>query len=70
VQDVMTPRSELATVTPHASLADALQLMARHNVNQVAVVEDGKLVGFVDRAAALQYLEIATTVRGDGSPSS
>lgn len=63
VRDVMTAADAVVTVTPSTPAADALRLMAEHNVNQVAVVEDGRLVGFVDRGSVLRYLEFADLAR-------
>jgi Zn-dependent protease/CBS domain-containing protein len=58
VQDVMTRRDDLLSVTPDTPAAKALRLIAEHDVNQLAVVSDGDLVGFFDRSAALRYLSI------------
>lgn len=65
VRDVMTAAEAVVTVAPSTPAADAMRLMAEHNVNQVAVVEDGRLVGFVDRAAVLRYMEFADLTRRD-----
>ncbi len=65
VRDVMTAADAVVTVTPSTPAADAMRLMAEHNVNQVAVVEDGRLLGFVDRGSVLRYLEFADLARRD-----
>lgn len=67
VHDVMTPRDKVATVGPDEPAAQALQLMAERNINQVAVVAGEKLLGFVDRAAAIEYMRLHETVGGDNS---
>ncbi|OPY53657.1 MAG: Inosine-5'-monophosphate dehydrogenase [Methanosaeta sp. PtaU1.Bin060] len=41
-----TPMYSLA---PDASLASAIEIMLKHDVGRISVVEDGKLVGIVDR---------------------
>jgi CBS domain-containing protein len=41
---------DLISVEPDRDLAEALQLMARHQVRRLPVVEDGKLVGIVAQA--------------------
>src|SRR5437879_8754799 len=41
---------DLISVEPDKDLADALQLMARHQVRRLPVVENGKLVGIVAQA--------------------
>lgn len=65
VRDVMTAVDAVVTVTRSTPAADAMRLMAKHNVNQVAVVEDGRLLGFVDRGSVLRYLEFADLARRD-----
>jgi len=41
---------DLVSVKPDEDLADALQLMARHQVRRLPVVENGRLVGIVAQA--------------------
>lgn len=58
------------TVGPDRPVRIAADLMVRHGVNRLPVVEDGKLVGIVTRADLVRaYLrldeEIASTVRRD-----
>jgi CBS domain-containing protein len=48
VREVAT--NDLITVEPEDDLDDAMQLMARHQVRRVAVVEGGRLVGVVAQA--------------------
>ena len=38
---------ELVTVTPKTSVAEAMELMTRHRVRHLPVLENGKLVGLV-----------------------
>jgi CBS domain-containing protein len=49
----------LISVEPDKDLDDALQLMARHQVRRLPVVESGRLVGIVAQA------DIALTFRGN-----
>jgi CBS domain-containing protein len=42
--------TQIVTVRPEQDLDDALQLMARHQVRRLPVVEDGRLVGIVAQA--------------------
>ena len=45
------------TVTPETPLLDALQLLLRHKVKRLPVVDDaGRLVGLVGRGEILQAL--------------
>ena len=48
VEDVYS--RDLISVEPDHDLAEALQLMARHQVRRLPVVEDGKLVGMIAQA--------------------
>jgi CBS domain-containing protein len=41
---------DLISVEPEKDLAEALQLMARHQVRRLPVVENGRLVGIVAQA--------------------
>src|SRR5204862_7426492 len=41
---------DLITVVPDNDLDEALQLMARHQVRRLPVVENGRLIGIVDQA--------------------
>jgi CBS domain-containing protein len=55
VRDVYS--RDLISVEPEQDLQEALQLMARHQVRRLPVVEDGRLVGIVAQA------DIALTLR-------
>jgi len=53
LKDIMT--QNVATVSPRQTVQQAAQLMSRHNVGSVPVVENGKCVGIVtDRDIALR----------------
>jgi CBS domain-containing protein len=41
--------SPIFSLGPEASLADAIELMLKHDVGRISVVDNGKLVGIVDR---------------------
>ncbi len=57
VSDVMT--RALVTVSPEATLADAVGLMTRHRIRRLPVVEQGRLAGIVARADLLRPLQAA-----------
>lgn len=65
---VMTPLAELCTVTPDQDLRSALRTLAENDYHQLPVVEDGKLVGMLNRSHVVQYVherrQLASTVRG------
>ena len=58
VGSAMLPLEQLHVVTPQQSLAEALPLMTGKDVNQLPVVEDGRLVGVLMRDAILRSLEV------------
>jgi Zn-dependent protease/predicted transcriptional regulator len=56
VADVMRPVGDVQSLDPDAPASDALEMLARANVNQVPVVEDGRLQGSVTRGHVLEVL--------------
>ncbi len=57
VDDCMRPLDQLKTVAPETPLSQALQLMGSGDVNQLPVVANGTLVGFLSRGHILQLLQ-------------
>jgi Zn-dependent protease/predicted transcriptional regulator len=57
LDDVMRPLNSMRTVTPDASLASALEVMARDDFNQLPVISNGRLEGILSRAEVLSYLQ-------------
>jgi CBS domain-containing protein/uncharacterized membrane protein YuzA (DUF378 family) len=53
--------SELVTVEPTESLADALQLMARRQVRRLPVIDNGQLVGVLAQADVARQVNDAET---------
>ncbi len=53
----MRPLNSMRTVTPDASLASALEVMARDDFNQLPVISNGHLEGVLSRAEILRYLQ-------------
>src|SRR5215469_5925810 len=58
VGHAMIPVDRLHVVSPQQSLNDVLPLMAGRDVNQLPVVQDGRLVGVLSRDAIVHYLEV------------
>lgn len=58
VDQVMVPLKHLAVVSPRQGLREVFSLMVNQDVNQVPVVEEGRLVGVVSREHLLRFLEI------------
>jgi predicted transcriptional regulator len=63
LRDVMRPIGEVRSVAPAASLATALELMSRDNLNQLPVVSDSHLEGMLSRAQVLTYLQTHAELR-------
>ncbi|HVB75869.1 MAG TPA: site-2 protease family protein [Ktedonobacteraceae bacterium] len=62
----MTPLERLHAATPQQSLNEALPLMVGQDVNQIPVVEDGRLVGVLSREDIVRFLEIRRGLGLDG----
>lgn len=58
VADVMTPADRLAFVSPHDDGLDAMNALNSRQVNQVPVVENGRLQGIVRREDILRWLSV------------
>jgi Zn-dependent protease/CBS domain-containing protein len=58
VGSAMIPLERLHTITPQQNVKDVLPLMTGQDVNQLAVVQDGQLVGVLTREGILRSLEI------------
>lgn len=56
VADVMRPLGDVRFLDPEAPASEALEVLARENVNQVPVVEDGRVQGSVSRGHVLDVL--------------
>lgn len=57
VDDVMRSLDQLRTVTPHTPVTEALELMGREDVNQLPVIQDGRLAGIISRSHILRILQ-------------
>jgi CBS domain-containing protein len=62
VRQIMTPQGQLTTATPDEDANEALNEIASHDVNQVPVVKDGRLVGMLRRSDILRWLQVWTKV--------
>jgi len=72
VRDIMTPVSELVTVSPDRDASEALNLFGRRNVNQLPVVKNGTLLGLIRREDILKWLSLhagAAAAEGEGPVS-
>ena len=64
VQDVMAPAAELDELTPHDDAMDAFRKMARKDMRQLPVVQNGQLVGVLRRSDILRWLKVQSEMRG------
>jgi CBS domain-containing protein len=55
---IMTPADRLVTVAPSEEASVALRVLAGRDVDQVPVVEDGRLVGLLRRRDVLRRLQL------------
>ncbi|WP_447973606.1 CBS domain-containing protein [Nitrospira sp. Kam-Ns4a] len=58
VRDMMQPWSPVLEVAPEATAVTVFERMLRDGRSRLAVVEDGRLVGFVTRSAIAQFLRL------------
>jgi len=56
LSDVMIPVDEIKTVNANDSALSVLRRMDEEDVNQIAVVEDGQLVGMITREHLLHFI--------------
>lgn len=57
VGDVMRSLDSLRTVGPDRPVSEALEMMGREDVNQMPVVQEGKLAGIISRGHILRVLQ-------------
>jgi Zn-dependent protease len=57
VADVVHPIEKLRTVSPDTSVVDALETMAREDLNQLSVVSNGRIVGVITREDIAQLVQ-------------
>jgi Zn-dependent protease/CBS domain-containing protein len=58
----MTPREKLFQVDVRQDVTEALEIMARENVHQLPVIEDGLFVGFITRADVLRLMQLRSEI--------
>ena len=70
VSRIMTPAAKLRTVTPTEDLRHAIGLLADNRYHQLPVVEQGRLVGLLNRDHVMQYLQLRQLQRRQPGPAS
>jgi Zn-dependent protease/CBS domain-containing protein len=58
VRDIMTPLEALSVVSPNEEVVEALRKLAARDVDQVPVVEQGRVLGILRRADVLRWIEL------------
>jgi Zn-dependent protease/predicted transcriptional regulator len=58
VREAMTPFDKLKWVRPDEELSSILRILTEDDINQVPVVQDGKIVGMVSREDLLNFVNI------------
>ncbi len=65
IESAMTPREKVVTVAADASALDALAIIAKHSLNQVPVLDGGRMVGLITRRELVERVELAEEVGPD-----
>jgi Zn-dependent protease/CBS domain-containing protein len=58
VADIMTPAGDIAVVAPDDPGGEALNTLVQRQLNQLPVVEDGKVLGMIRREEILRWLSL------------
>jgi Zn-dependent protease/CBS domain-containing protein len=64
VARVMTAWEKLITAHPNMPLVTALQQMEQNRVQQLPVLQDGALIGILNRENVINYLNVSTRLKG------
>lgn len=64
VSQIMTPASQLAVATPREEASEALSDLARRDVNQLPVIQNGQLVGMLCRRDIMRWLQLHSELVG------
>lgn len=69
VDQVMTPKRNLHTVTARTPITEVLQLINKHDLNQIPVIENNHLIGWINRQQVLQNLQVRMELDSGKRPS-
>lgn len=62
VRKMMTPADQFYTVKPSNNILEVLQIMQERNINQVPVMDEGAIVGWIDREHLLRILQLHSLI--------
>ena len=68
-QQIMTPREKVTTVSTETPALDVLQLLGERRLNQVPVLEDGRMVGLITRRELLDRVHLAGSLAPNQPPT-
>jgi Zn-dependent protease len=69
VRDLMKPMSQVVVAHPNDDALDVLNLLAQRDINQVLVMDEGRVAGLARRADILRWLALhGTAAKGPPSP--
>ena len=57
VEEVMRPLGQVRAVSPDTPVAEAMEMMAREDLNQLPVMQNGSIEGFISRGGVLRLLQ-------------
>lgn len=66
VSQIMMPVAKLRSVAPDTDLRTAMQILAENNYHQLPVLQDGRLMGMLNRAHVLQWLHMREQLNATG----
>ena len=64
VRDVMTPRDKLYVLHPEDEVAEALGILSEQDINQLPVIDRGRVVGFVTRGHLIRFMQTRQELQG------
>ncbi len=69
-QRIMTPRADIATIAADAPAIEVVPLLARHRLNPLPVLDEGRMIGLITRREFYERLLITDELGQDDRPDS
>ena len=69
-QGVMTPRANVVTIAADVPATEVMPLLAQRRLNQLPVIDEGRMIGIISRREFLDRLQIAEELGPDENPES
>ncbi|MDZ7727548.1 MAG: CBS domain-containing protein [Dehalococcoidia bacterium] len=64
-RDAMTPREEVVTVNATDPALVVLEMIAQQGLNQIPVLEEGRMIGLITRRELLERIQMAEQLRAE-----